>query len=65
MKSDADAPFAMLDVPVKLAKDHQALIASIRQQLGDMLPVAIVVDTVNRSVTGSESSDEDMGAFIH
>jgi AAA domain len=64
MKSDADAPFAMLDVPVKLAKDHQALVAAIRQQLGDMLPVAIVIDTVNRSVTGSESSDEDMGAFI-
>jgi hypothetical protein len=36
----------------------------IRLTLGDVKPVVIVLDTLNRSLRGSESSDEDMGAYI-
>ena len=32
--------------------------------LGDINPVAVVMDTLNRSLRGSESSDEDMGNYI-
>jgi hypothetical protein len=32
--------------------------------MGDASPVAIVLDTLNRSLNGSESSDEDMAAYI-
>ena len=48
--------------PLALAADHPALIASIRGQC--QVPAAVVIDTLNRSLTGSESSDEDMGNYI-
>jgi hypothetical protein len=57
-------PFYLLDVPVNLIADHAALIASIKAQLGENVPAAIVVDTLNRSLVGSESKDEDMAKFI-
>ena len=45
-----------------LIKEHGDLIAAIREL--DSAPVAVVLDTLNRSLTGSENSDEDMGAYI-
>ncbi len=45
-------------------QDHAALIASIRSVLGVTHPGVIALDTVNRSLAGSESSDEDMSAYI-
>jgi len=45
-----------------LIKEHQDLIAAIRSL--ESSPVAIVLDTLNRSLNGSENSDEDMGAYI-
>jgi hypothetical protein len=45
-----------------LIKEHQELISAI-QELSDK-PVAIVLDTLNRSLNGSENSDEDMGDYI-
>jgi hypothetical protein len=38
------------------------LVREIASQLEDEQPVAMVVDTLNRSLRGSESGDEDMGA---
>jgi len=31
----------------------------------DETPVAVVLDTLNRSLRGSESSDEDMSAYVN
>ena len=45
-----------------LIKEHPDLIAAIRDL--EAAPVAVVLDTLNRSLTGSENSDEDMGAYI-
>lgn len=45
-----------------LVADQAGLIASIREQAG--APAAVVIDTLNRSLAGSESSDEDMSAYI-
>jgi hypothetical protein len=48
--------------------DHVTVVADcdpagdIRLQLGDAKPIAICIDTLNRSLAGSESSDEDMSA---
>jgi hypothetical protein len=39
------------------------LIDDIKEQTPDT-PVAVVIDTLNRSLAGSESSDEDMAAYI-
>jgi hypothetical protein len=40
------------------------MIGDIRAQLGALKPVAICLDTLNRSFTGSESSDEDMTNYV-
>src|SRR5207244_2584184 len=47
-----------------LVADHQELIAAIKSQLDTESPTAVVLDTLNRSLRGSESSDEDMTAYI-
>ena len=62
--SQVDPPFFLMPTPMSFAADHAALIASISDQLGCENPVAVVLDTLNRSLQGSESSDEDMAAYI-
>jgi hypothetical protein len=57
-------PFYLVTAPMSFAKDHAELIAAIRTQLGATKPVAVVLDTLNRSLGGSESDDKDMGAYI-
>jgi hypothetical protein len=60
----ADIPFYLVATRLDLVKEHQELIRAIRTQIGAMLPVAVVLDTLNRSLAGSESSDTDMAAYI-
>lgn len=55
-------PFFLSPTPLNLVADHQALEASIRA--APVAPAVIVIDTVNRSLAGSESDDRDMGAYI-
>ena len=57
-------PFYVVLTRLNLIGEHQALIADIRAQLDDVRPVAIAIDTLNRSLTGSESRDEDMSAYV-
>ena len=64
VNSAASAPFHMMSSPLSLVADHAALVASIRSQLGDLTPVAVVIDTLNRSLAGSESDDRDMAAYV-
>jgi hypothetical protein len=61
---DAAVPFYLEPVTLDLVRDHVALIAAIRQALGDVMPVAVTLDTLNRSLTGSESSYQDMSAYV-
>lgn len=61
--SIADAPFYLITNRIDLVRDHRALIADIKAQTPDT-PVAVVFDTLNRSLTGSENSDEDMAKYI-
>ncbi len=60
----AGPPFFLSPTSLNLVADHAALAGSIRAQLGALAPACIVVDTLNRSLTGSESDDRDMGAYI-
>jgi hypothetical protein len=60
----AGVPFYLIADAMNLVADHGALIASIRATLGDTKPAAIALDTLNRSMPGSESSDEDMTAYV-
>jgi AAA domain len=57
-------PFYLEPVTLDLVRDHGALITAIRQSLGDVMPVAVTLDTLNRSLAGSESSDQDMSAYV-
>jgi hypothetical protein len=62
---DSDpVPFWLLDVRLDLIKEHTALINVIRTQLKNTNPAAVVIDTLNRALNGSENDDEDMGKFI-
>jgi hypothetical protein len=58
------APFYLLTTTLDLAKQADGLIASIRAQLGSTKPGAIFIDTLNRSLVGSESKDEDMARYL-
>jgi AAA domain len=60
----AEVPFFLVPTRMNLVKDHAGLIASIREQIGSENPVSVVLDTLNRSLAGSESSDEDMTAYL-
>jgi hypothetical protein len=57
-------PFWLIDVPIDLIKDQRALIADIRAQTAGVIPSAVVIDTLNRSLNGSENDDEDMAKYI-
>src|SRR6266545_1285990 len=57
--------FYLLTTRFDPVADADALISEIAAQLGDAPTcVAIVIDTLNRSLRGSESSDQDMGAYV-
>jgi hypothetical protein len=62
--ADIDLPFYLEPVTMDLINEHEELIAIIGRQLNGGRPAAIVLDTLNRSLFGSESSDEDMGKYI-
>lgn len=57
-------PFYLQPLRLDLVMDVQALIAGIRETLQAVMPIAIVLDTLNKSLHGSENSDEDMGAYV-
>lgn len=57
-------PFRLILVPINLVADAKALIEEIKFELGDERPAAVIVDTLARSMPGSEAKDADMAAFI-
>jgi AAA domain len=61
---DLDPPFYLVSSRMDFVHDHPELIASIRSKLDGDGPAAVVLDTLNRSLPGSESSDQDMAAYI-
>jgi AAA domain len=64
-KFDDDPPLRVMPVRFDLIKMHARFIAFIKEGLGNgESPKVIVLDTLNRSLTGSESNDKDMSAYI-
>jgi hypothetical protein len=64
LADDLNPPFYLVSARMDFVTDHKELIASIRSELGQDHPAAVVLDTLNRSLPGSESSDVDMAAYI-
>ena len=65
IENGSEPPFFLVPARLDLVRDQKELAAEIRDALGDHTPAVIVLDTLNRSIAGSESSDEDMSAYIH
>ncbi len=61
-KGTTDADFYLVTTRLDLIAEHETLIADIAAQVER--PVAVVIDTLNRSIRGSESRDEDMGDYL-
>jgi len=59
----ADADFFLLTTRLDLVNDLDELTADINAQLPDGKCAIIVIDTLNRTFHGSESKDDDMGAY--
>ena len=59
-----DVPFFLQAVTLDLVRDHAELIEAVSATLGATKPVAVVLDTLNRSLMGSEFSDTDMSNYV-
>src|SRR5215813_8629148 len=57
-------PFYWLLTRIAMPSDQVELVRAIGAAIGDLESPVIVDDTLNRTIEGSESTDEDMGAFI-
>ena len=57
-------PFYLQPYVLDLVKDCDELVAAIGATLSETKPAAVVLDTLNRSLRGSENSDEDMSDYI-
>jgi hypothetical protein len=61
---DASVPLYIIPGQADLIKEHKMLVKDIAAQLRGECPAVVVLDTLNRSLHGSESSDVDMPAYI-
>jgi hypothetical protein len=61
---DVDVPLYVMPGQVDLINDERALVEEFRFQLGKCAPSAVILDTLNRSLSGSESSDKDMTLYV-
>jgi AAA domain len=52
-------PFYLQPLRLDLVRDAGELVDAIKEQLGDERPRLVVLDTLNRSLVGSESKDQD------
>jgi hypothetical protein len=57
-------PFYLQPARLDMLKHAQELIDAIEQQTDGDIPVKISLDTLNRSMVGSESKDSDMSAYL-
>jgi hypothetical protein len=63
LSDPAKLPFYALPARVDLIHQYAVLIEDIRSQMPEP-PALVVIDTLNRTLVGSESNDEDMAAYI-
>ena len=61
---EADPDFYLLTTRLDLVADAEQLIADVQAAIGAEHCAVVVIDTLNRTIAGSESRDEDMGAYV-
>ena len=52
LPDSSNPPFFLVSARMDFVGDHSELMASIRRKLGTDHPVAVVLDTINRSLPG-------------
>ena len=57
-------PLYVMPGQANLIAEHRLLISDIAEQLDGVMPCAVVLDTLNKSLVGSENKDVDMGAYV-
>ena len=63
-KRSKSVPFFLVTEPLNLTADREELVKDVREQIGVTVPAVVVIDTLNRSLVGSESKDADMAAYL-
>jgi AAA domain len=61
---NVEVPLFVMPGQVDLIKDAQSLVKEFQAQLLGEIPAVVVLDTLNRSLSGSESSDKDMTLYV-
>jgi hypothetical protein len=61
---ELDPPFFLVSARADLATAVAQMIADIKAQIGDTLPAVVVLDTLNRSLAGSENDPKDMALYL-
>jgi hypothetical protein len=64
IEEDERVPLYVMPGQASLVKDNGLIIREIKAQLGTTNVAAFVLDTLNRSLDGSESKDVDMTAYV-
>jgi len=59
-----DLPFYLSADRIVLPRDGLLIVNSIREQFADVRPGIVVLDTLNRSIAGSENEPADMGQYV-
>ena len=57
-------PLYLIPGRADLIKEHTELVAAVRERLGKTAPALVVLDTLNKSLVGSENNPEDMSEYI-
>jgi hypothetical protein len=60
LPGDTAVPLYVMPGQADLIKERKQLVGEFKEQLGDTVPILVVLDTLNRSLVGSESKDVDM-----
>jgi hypothetical protein len=60
----SDIPFYLSADRIVLPQDGVAVVRSIKDQFPDVKPGIVVLDTLNRSISGSENDPSDMGQYV-
>ena len=61
---DEIVPLYLVPGRANMIKEYPLLISAVREQLVGELPRMVVLDTLNKSLVGSENKDVDMAAYI-
>src|SRR6266404_6338615 len=60
----SDIPFYLSADRIVLPQDGEAIVQSVKNQFQGVKPGVVVLDTLNRSIAGSENDPSDMGQYV-